>query len=99
MTFGATQGTRCLLRHLLAVALAWLHGRIPHRGLRLWMAGLTVLVFARLALSPAVLAYHAKSAVPVFNWYLYTYLGAAAAFFASARLLRDQPYARRQGDA
>lgn len=75
---------------LQAVALAWLHGRIPHRGLRLWMAGLTVLVFARLALNPAVLAYHAKSAVPVFNWYLYTYLGAAAAFFASARLLRDQ---------
>lgn len=75
---------------LQAVALAWLHGRIPHRGLLLWIAGLTVLVFARLALNPAVLAYHAKSAVPVFNWYLYTYLGAAGAFFASARLLRDQ---------
>lgn len=75
---------------LQVLALAWLHGRIPHRGLLVWIAGLSVAVFVRLALNPAVLAYHDKAAVPVFNWFLYTYLAAAAAFFLSARLLGRQ---------
>jgi len=35
-------------------------------------------------LNPAIYGYHAPSPVPVFNWYLYTYLVSAAAFFAAA---------------
>jgi len=46
-----------------------------------------VIVFARLALNPAVLSYHARAAFPVFNWYLYTYGIAVVCLFAAARLL------------
>ena len=75
---------------LLAAALAWLSLRIPHRGLIVWTAGLLVAVFVRLVLNPAVLEYHPRSSIPIFNWYLYTYLVAAAAFFVAARLLRGR---------
>ena len=44
----------------------------------------------RLALNPAVFIYHARSEVPIFNWYLYTYLIAAAATFITAYLLRGE---------
>jgi len=74
---------------LLAAALAWLHTRIPHKGLLGWCAGLFAAVFARLALNPAVLAYHPRSATPVLNWYLYAYLVPALCFFLAARLLKD----------
>lgn len=73
---------------LLAAALAWLHGRIPHRGLLLWTAGLAAAVFVRLSLNPDVLAYHPRADTPILNWYLYTYLVAAAALLIAARLLR-----------
>jgi len=72
---------------LLAAALAWLHGRIPHRGLLLGTAGLAAAVFVRLSLNPEVLTYHPRADVPVWNWYLYTYLVAAAALLAAAWLL------------
>ncbi len=72
---------------LLAAALAWLYTRIPHRGLLLWTAGLLAAVFLRLAVNPSVLAYHARSGLPVWNWYLYTYLVPAVAFFVAARFL------------
>ncbi len=75
---------------LLAAALAWLGRKIPHRGLVLWTVGLLVAVFVRLVLNPAVLTYHPRSSIPVLNWYLYTYLIAAAAFFVAARLLRGR---------
>jgi len=73
---------------LLGTALAWLYRRIPHRGLLLWAWGLFAAVFIRLALNPAVLSYHPRSPVPVWNWYLYTYLAAAACCFGAARLLQ-----------
>jgi hypothetical protein len=73
---------------LLAAALAWLYGRVPHRGLLWWTAGLVGVVFARLAVNPEVLAYHPRSGTPVLNWYLYTYAVTAAAFFLAAWLLR-----------
>ena len=73
---------------LEAVALAWLYGKIPHRGLFAWSSALAATVMVRLCMNPAVLAYHARSDVAIFNWYLYTYLIAAAAMFAAARLLR-----------
>ena len=72
---------------LQAGAVAWLHRRLRHRGLLAWCAALFAAVFVRLALNPSVLVYHAKSATPVLNWYLYTYLVSAAAFFAGAALL------------
>jgi len=75
---------------LLGAALAWLFGRVPHRGLVLWAAGLFTAVFARLALNPAVLDYHPRSPVPVWNWYLYTYLLAAGCCFGAAWLLRGR---------
>lgn len=76
---------------LLAAALAWLYGRIPHRGLLLWTGGLIVAVFVRLALNPAVLAYHPRGNLPIWNWYLYTYGIAALALLGTAWLLRRLP--------
>jgi uncharacterized membrane protein len=69
---------------LEAAALAWLYTRVPHRGLALTGGGLALAVFVRLALNPAVLSYHPHSDTPIFNWYLYTYLVAAAALFLAA---------------
>lgn len=72
---------------LQAAALAWLHRRVEHRGLLAWCAALFGAAFARLALNPAVFAYQPKSPTPILNWYLYTYVVAAAAFYAGALLL------------
>ncbi|HET9211993.1 MAG TPA: DUF2339 domain-containing protein [Thermoanaerobaculia bacterium] len=72
---------------LLAAALAALYLRVPHRGLLWWTAGLLAAVFVRLAANPAVLAYHPRGATPIFNWYLYTYLVPALAFFLASWLL------------
>jgi len=73
---------------LEAAALAWLYTRVPHRGLLLASGGLAAVVFVRLVLNEAVLSYHARSATPIWNWYLYTYLAAAVALFVAARFLR-----------
>lgn len=75
---------------LLGAALAWLHTRVPHRGLVVWCAGLFVAVFARLVLNEAVFSYHPRGDVVILNWYLYAYLVPAACFFVAARLLKDR---------
>src|SRR6266536_3421388 len=72
---------------LEGAALCWLFHRVPHPGLRLVGTALLVVGFARLALNPAILSYHARSATPIFNWYLYTYGVVAICLFAAARLL------------
>jgi uncharacterized membrane protein len=72
---------------LEGAALCWLFHRVPHPGLRLAGVALLVVVFARLALNPAVLSYHPRAAFPIFNWYLYTYGIATVCLFAAARLL------------
>src|SRR6266403_440832 len=72
---------------LEGAALCWLFHRIPHPGLRLTGVALLIVVFARLALNPAVLSYHPRAAFPIFNWYLYTYGIATVCLFAAARLL------------
>ena len=72
---------------LLAAALAALYLRIPHRGLLAWTAGLLAVVFVRLVANPAVLAYHPRGNLAIWNWYLYTYLVPALAFFLAAWLL------------
>ena len=81
---------------LEAAALAWLFTRIPHRQLLVWVIGLIATVLVRLVFNPAVFEYHPKSATPVVNWYLYTYLVCAAAMFAAAYLLpRDERLLRK----
>src|SRR5438093_1817916 len=72
---------------LEGAALCWLFRRVPHSGLRLTGIVLLVIVFARLALNPAVLSYHPRAAFPILNWYLYTYGIATVCLFAAARFL------------
>ncbi len=72
---------------LEGAALLWLFHRLPHPGLRLVGFGLLCVAFARLALNPAVLSYHARSGAPIWNWYLYTYGIGAACFFAGGGLV------------
>jgi hypothetical protein len=72
---------------LEGAALCWLFQRVPHPGLRLTGIGLLVVAFARLALNPAVLEYHARASTPIFNWYLYAYGLTIVSLFAAAQLL------------
>jgi uncharacterized membrane protein len=72
---------------LEGAALLWLFHRVPHNGLRATGAVLLVVAFARLAVNPAVMSYHARSDTAIFNWYLYAYGVAIACLFAGARLL------------
>jgi uncharacterized membrane protein len=72
---------------LEGAGLLWLFHRVPHPGLRLVGFALLVAAFGRLALNPAVFGYHARSATPIFNWYLYTYGIATVCLFLGARLL------------
>jgi uncharacterized membrane protein len=72
---------------LEGAALLWLFHRVPHPGLRLTGAGLLIAAFVRLALNPAVLEYHARSATPILNWYLYAYGIVTVCLLAGARLL------------
>ena len=67
--------------------MLWLFQRVPHPGLRLTGTGLLVAAFVRLAFNPAVLEYHARSATPILNWYLYAYGIVTFCLFAGARLL------------
>jgi uncharacterized membrane protein len=71
------------------LALILLFRWIPNRRLR--AAALIVLCAAavRLALNPAVLAYHPRSRVPIWNWYLYVYGVSALCFFLSGRWFGD----------
>jgi len=71
---------------LEGAALLWLFHRVPHPGLRLTGIGLLVAAFVRLAFNPAVLEY-ARSATPIFNWYLYTYGIATISLFVGTKLL------------
>jgi hypothetical protein len=74
---------------LEGAALLWLFHRVPHPGLRLVGTGLLVAAFVRLVpfFNPAVLEYHARSATPILNWYLYAYGIVTVCLFAGTRLL------------
>jgi uncharacterized membrane protein len=78
---------------LEAAALAWLYGRIPHRGLLYGGVALGIAVFVRLALNPEILYYEPRGAMRIVNWYLYTYVVCAAAFILGSRW-----YARTRDD-
>ncbi|HVF70138.1 MAG TPA: DUF2339 domain-containing protein [Chthoniobacterales bacterium] len=58
---------------LEGLALVWLFRVVPNRGLRYVGVGLLCLAFVRLALNPAVLEYHRRTEIPIWNWYLYAY--------------------------
>lgn len=70
---------------LEGAALLWLFHRVPHRGLQGTGLVLLLIAFARLALNPAVLSYHARSSTPLLNWYLYSYATVVAALALGAR--------------
>jgi uncharacterized membrane protein len=72
---------------LEGAALAWLFGRIPHKGLLYSSYGLFSAVFIRLAMNPYVLDYRLRGETRIFNWYLYTYLISAAAMLLGGWLL------------
>jgi uncharacterized membrane protein len=65
-------------------ALAWLYRRVPHRGLLQATSALLAVVFARLALNPAVFFYEPRGSMRILNWYLYAYLTCSAAMFLAA---------------
>jgi uncharacterized membrane protein len=75
---------------LEGAALLWLWHRVPHNGLRLVGVGLLCAAFVRLALNPAVLEYHPRSATAIWNWYLYTYGLVTVALFAGAKLVEER---------
>jgi uncharacterized membrane protein len=69
-------------------ALLCLFRAVPNRGLRYVGVGLLAIVFVRLALNPAVLEYHQRSATPIWNWYLYGYGLPIVFLFGGAWLFR-----------
>ncbi len=84
-----------------AMALCWLFGRLPHRGLPTFAFILYVLVGVRLLLNPEVFRYHERG-LPLFNWILYTYGIATACCLIGQSLLRstsEDGVIRRLADA
>lgn len=72
---------------LEGAAVAWLYTRIPHRGLLLMCVALFAAVFVRLGLNPDVFVYEPRGETRILNWYLYTYVIAAAAMGTAAWFL------------
>jgi uncharacterized membrane protein len=72
---------------LEGAALLWLYHRVPHAGLRAVGVILLCTAFARLALNPEVLRYHARADTPLVNWFLYSYGTVTVCLFLGARLL------------
>jgi uncharacterized membrane protein len=72
---------------LEGAALAWLFGKIPHKGLLIATFGLFAAVFVRLAMNPYVLIYPPRGGIRIWNWYLYTYLVSAVAMICGGWLL------------
>jgi len=69
-------------------ALLWLFLAVPNRGLRYVGVALLCVAFVRLALNPAILEYHRRTATPIWNWYLYGYGIPILFMFGGAWLFR-----------
>jgi len=71
---------------LEGAALAWLYGKIPHKGLVYALSGLFSIVFIWLIGNP-VLPDLPRGGYRIWNWYLYTYLVSSAALMMGGWLL------------
>jgi uncharacterized membrane protein len=80
---------------LEVTAVAWLYGRLQHRGLVWWAALLAAGVSVRLFVNPAIWEYHPRGATPIWNHYLYTFGVPALAFFAAAWLFESEGEVKR----
>jgi len=78
---------------LEGAALAWLYGKIPHKGLLFASGGLFSVVFIWLVFNP-VLTHLARSGSRIWNWYLYTYIVSSAALMTGGWLLSKTREAR-----
>jgi uncharacterized membrane protein len=71
------------------LALLVLFRFVPNHRLRHVGAGLLCVAFVRLAFNPAVFEYHPRSAVRIWNWYLYAYGITVLCLFAGARAVHE----------
>ena len=78
---------------VLAAAVCWLFGRLPHPGLKYVALTLFAAVGVRLLLNDQVFLYQERG-LPIVNWLLYTYGVPALCAFAGAFLLRRAEAAR-----
>ena len=69
----------------LAVIALW--KRLDHPGLKYFGLALLAAVTVRLVANPALFGYYPRTAWPVFNWLMYTYLVPAAALIGCASIL------------
>lgn len=69
------------------VALLRLYRLMPNARLQVTAIIVLCAAFGRLAFNPAVLEYHPRTGVPIFNWYLYAYGVTALCLLAAGRLL------------
>lgn len=79
---------------LEALAVCWLYRRVRERGLLVFALALAVGVGVRLLINPAIWSYHARSATPILNHYLYTFGVPIAALFLAAKLIQKEDAAR-----
>ena len=70
------------------LALLVLFRSVPNNGLRLIGTALLCIAFVRLALNPAVLTYHRRAPLRIWNWYLYAYGITCFCLFAGARAVQ-----------
>jgi uncharacterized membrane protein len=79
------------------LALILLFHVVPHRGLRVVGTALLCVAFVRLALNPAVFEYHKRTAIKIWNWYLYAYGITSLCLLVAARFFkppRENPFER-----
>lgn len=79
---------------LEVLAVCWLYRRVKERGLLVFALLLALGVGARLLVNPAIWSYHARSATPLLNHYLYTFGVPVAALFFAAWLIQKEEAAR-----
>ena len=79
------------------LALLALFRLVPNAGLRIAGTALLSIAFVRLTLNPAVIDYHPRARMRIWNWYLYAYGITSICLFVGARLVhgfRDSDIAR-----
>ncbi|MGC4064080.1 MAG: DUF2339 domain-containing protein [Polyangiaceae bacterium] len=80
---------------LEVLGLCWLYRHLRVRGLLVFAGLLAVTVTVRLTLNPELWDYHERTGTPILNFYLYAFGVPIAAFYAAARLLREDDGARK----